>query len=100
MSYAYGGVGAVLNLILAAVVHQKISLGDATFAEAAGRLTRGWAYFLHVTQYGYCSYAKGGYNVSTGRWSSNNETWTAAFAANNGARLTAASGLVRMLLAA
>lgn len=100
MSYAFGGVGAVLNLILAAVVHQKISLGDATFAEAAARLTRGWAYFLHVTQYGYFSYAKGGYNVNTGRWSSNNETWTAAFAATNNARLTAASGLVRMLLAA
>jgi hypothetical protein len=94
VSYAFGGVGAVLCLILAAVVHQKISLNDTALAEGRGRVTRGWAYFLHATQHGYASYAKGAGG------SSNNEDWGAAFAANNGARLTAASGLVRMLLAA
>ncbi|PJN93587.1 hypothetical protein CNY89_19740, partial [Amaricoccus sp. HAR-UPW-R2A-40] len=61
---------------------------------ARGRLTRGWAHFLYATQHGYRSYAKGGGN------SSNNEDWTAAYAANQNVRLTAASGLVRMLLAA
>lgn len=94
VSYAYGGVGAALNLVLAAVVHEKISLNDTAFAEGAGRMTRGWAFFLHFTQYGYASYAKGGGD------SSNNEDWSAAYAAAQGARLTAASGLVRMLLAA
>lgn len=94
VSYAYGGVGAVLSLILAAVVHEKISLTDSGFATASGRMSRGWAFFLHFTEYGYASYAKGGGS------SSNNENWSAAFAATNGARLTAASGLVRMLLAA
>ncbi|PJN92556.1 hypothetical protein CNY89_28680, partial [Amaricoccus sp. HAR-UPW-R2A-40] len=64
MSYAIHGVIATLALTAVAVAHQAISLNDVGFAEARGRLTRGWAHFLYATQHGYRSYAKGGGNSS------------------------------------
>lgn len=79
MSYVARGVGAVFAGMVA-LAAQGLHVGrTAALAEGLTRARRGVTHLRYVTRYGYRSYAKGGWNGSS--WISNNETWTAAWAA-------------------
>lgn len=98
MSYVARGIAAVF-VGMCALVAQGLHVGRAAaLAEGLTRAQRGMIHLRYVTRYGFKSYAKGGFNGTT--WASNNENWTAAWAASNDYELPCRWGLGDCLVSA
>lgn len=98
MSYVARGLVSGLAGWCALAV-QDLHLGQgAVLAEGQARALRGMVFVRYVTQYGWRSFAKGGFNGVS--WASNNETWSEAWALGRGFRVACRWGLGDLMLSA
>lgn len=98
MSYVARGVGAVFAG-MCALAAQGLHVGrEAQLAEGTARVQRGIIHLRSIDRWGWRSFAKGGWDGE--KWISNNENWTAAWAANAGYEAPCRWGLGDCLVSA
>lgn len=98
MSYVARGLGAVFAG-MCALAAQGLHVGrEAQLAEGTARVQRGLTHLRYIDRWGWRSFAKGGWDGE--KWTSNNEDWDAAWAAETGYEAPCRWGLGDCLVSA